>query len=100
MTLVKSLYRTKLSCGRTIRLLAHPLSPALFSHQVVSLSQSSCVSPSSLLTGGVGGECGRGAKPYDREKALHSINYAKLSGDVQYNEDLQLIDASLDPFPT
>ncbi len=32
-------------------------------------------------------------------KPLHSINYSKLSGDVQYNEDLQLIEASLDPFP-
>jgi len=35
------LYRIRLSCGRTIRLLAHPLPPSR--QQVISLSQSSCV---------------------------------------------------------
>jgi hypothetical protein len=57
-------------------LLAHPL-PRL-RQQVVSLSQSSCVSPVELTGGrGGGGERGVGdvrrAKSYDREKALPSI---------------------------
>jgi hypothetical protein len=44
---------SKLSCGRNIRLYARPLSR----QQFVSLSQSSCVSPSNLLRGeGVGVE--------------------------------------------
>jgi hypothetical protein len=50
-------------------------SPTLSRHQVVSLSQSSYCHRSSLLTG----EGGAGAKSYDGEKALSSINHAILS---------------------
>jgi hypothetical protein len=45
-----------------------------------SLSQSSCVSPSSLLKG-EGGRGRRGAKANDNEKAWPSINHSILSGD-------------------
>jgi hypothetical protein len=38
--ILDDLWRTRLSCGRMIRLLAHPLPPSR--QQVVSLSQSSC----------------------------------------------------------
>jgi hypothetical protein len=61
-----------------IRLLAHPL-PLLSRQQVVSLSQSSCVSPVKL-NDRRGREVGwRGAKSYDREKAWSSINHSILS---------------------
>jgi hypothetical protein len=66
------LKRTRLSWGRMIRLLPPPFSR----QQVVSLSQSSCVSPVELTDGGAGGG---GAKVYDSEKARSSINYSILS---------------------
>ncbi len=52
-----------LSCGRMIRLLAHPL-PPYSRQQIASLSQSSCVAPIELTDmrwGGGGGE----AKSYE-----------------------------------
>ncbi len=67
--------RTKLSCGRMIRLLTHPLPP---SHVCkLSLFQSSCVSPVELTDGRGGDEDGGG----DRVKAWSSINHSILSGD-------------------
>jgi septin family protein len=48
-------WRTRLSCGRVIWLLSHPLTP-LSRQQVVSLSQPSYVSPAELMKG----EEGRG----------------------------------------
>ncbi len=55
---LNDLYMTLLSCGRMIRLLAHPL-PSLSWQQVVSLSQSPCVSLVELTDGRVGeGVCG------------------------------------------
>jgi hypothetical protein len=74
--------RARLSCGRMILLLA-PLSRP----QVVSLSQSSCVSPVDLLTGG-GEWGGRGAESYDRERVWPSVNHFILSV-LAYSEDLQ-----------
>ncbi len=61
-----------------IRLLAHPF-PSSPVTQLVSLSQSSCVSPTlwcrlSSLLAGDGGGGGRGAK-YEREKAWPSVYY-------------------------
>jgi hypothetical protein len=44
---------------------------------VVSLSQSSCVSPVELTNG----RGGRGAKTYDDEKAWPSINHSILSAE-------------------
>jgi hypothetical protein len=52
-----------------------PLPSPLFRQQVVSLSQSSSVSPVELSDGREGGR-GRGAKSYDREKAWPSINHS------------------------
>jgi hypothetical protein len=57
------------SRGRMIRLQARPSSRQQL---VVSLSQSSCVSPVELTEGG-------GGKTYDREKAWPSINHLILS---------------------
>jgi hypothetical protein len=53
---LNGLLRTRLSCGRMIRLLAHPL-PFFTRQQLVSLAHPSCVSPIelSLPTGGGGG---------------------------------------------
>ncbi len=53
--------------------------PPLSRQPVVSLSQSSCVTPIEL-TDGRGGRGGRGAKSYDREKAWPSINQYSLGG--------------------
>ncbi len=50
-SLLNDLQKTRLSAGRMIRLLTHPL-PPLSREQVVSLSQSSCVSPVELTDGG------------------------------------------------
>jgi hypothetical protein len=71
----------RLSLGRIIRLLAHPLPP--FSHEkVVSFSQISQPSCESLveLTDGRGGGCGGGAKLFDRDKAWPSIKHLIFSG--------------------
>jgi hypothetical protein len=62
-----------------IRLYARPLPPSIFRQQIVSLSQSSCVSPPVHLIDGRGGgegvgRHGRGAESYDRKKAWASIN--------------------------
>ncbi len=64
-----------------IRLLVHPLHP-LPRQQVVSLSQSYCVSPVELTAGRGGGEGGRGVKikSHDRKKAWPSINHSICSG--------------------
>ncbi len=57
-----------------------PTSP-LYRQQIVSLSQSSCVSPIQLTDGKGGGGGRRGAEPYDRKKAWSSINCSILSGE-------------------
>ncbi len=57
---LNDILRTKLSRHRVIWLLPHPL-PSLSRQQVVSLSQSSCVSPVELFDGREGG--GLGEKP-------------------------------------
>jgi hypothetical protein len=61
--------------------------PPLFRQQVVSLSQSSCVSSVELTDGrgGLGG--GGGAKSYDGEKALSSLKHSILqySNSTEYN---------------
>jgi hypothetical protein len=59
-----------------IRFLSHILLPFFSRQQVVSLSQSSCVSPVELAEGG---ERELGAKSYDREKAWLSRNHSILS---------------------
>ncbi len=56
---LNDLLRTRLSCGRMIRLLTHPLLP-LSRQQLVSLPQPSCVSPAELT--GVRGERRRRAR--------------------------------------
>jgi hypothetical protein len=66
---MNDLWRTRLSLRHLIWFLPPPLSR----QQVVSLSQSSC------LTQG-GGEGVEGAKSYDREKAWSSIKHSILSG--------------------
>jgi hypothetical protein len=53
--------------------------PPVSREQVVSLSQSSSVSPVELTIAGGGGG-GSGAKAYDRAKAWSSINHTILSG--------------------
>jgi hypothetical protein len=67
-----------------IRLFAHHLPPPPSSQQVVSISQSFCVSAVErrLKRGDwrEGGEGGRGAELYDREKAWPSIKHSILSG--------------------
>jgi hypothetical protein len=63
--------RTRLSRCRMIWLLHHALPPSC--QPVVSLSQSSFVSPVEL-TDGRGGRWGGGAKTYNREKAWSSMN--------------------------
>ncbi len=55
---LNDLERTMLSCARMIRILAHPFT-LLSRQQVVSLSQSSCVSLVEFTDGSEGGE-GRG----------------------------------------
>ncbi len=64
--------------------------PFPLSHQlVISLSQSSCVSPVELIDGGGGGGGGgRGTKSYDREKAWPSIIHTILSGMKRWFEIL------------
>ncbi len=58
-----------------------PPPPFPLSHQqVVSLSQSSSVSPVELTDRRVGERNGEGAKSYDSEKAWSSINHLILSG--------------------
>ncbi len=58
--------------------LSHPL--PLFPKQIVSLSQSSCVSPVELTYGWVGFGDGGGSKSHDSEKAWSSIiNHLILS---------------------
>ncbi len=56
-----------------------PTPPPLSRQQVVSLSQSSCVSPVEH-TSGRGGEGRAGAKSYEGENAWSSINQLILSG--------------------
>jgi hypothetical protein len=63
------IYRGRLSCGRMIRLHAHPL-PLM--SKFVSLTQSSCVSPVKLTSGREGGR--GGAKLCVCEEAWLSIN--------------------------
>ncbi len=67
--------------------------PSPFSHQqVVSLSQSSCVTGQAYWRGGGGGGWGGGlrSKPYDSEKVWPSINHSILSANksvkVSYSE--------------
>ncbi len=73
------LYRTRLSCGRMIQLLA----PPPFRQQVVYLFPYSCVSPVKLTNGswpiGWEGKCKWGAKSYDHQKAWSSIIHSILS---------------------
>jgi hypothetical protein len=54
---------------------SYPLS----GQQVVSLSQSTCVSPVQLTNGIRGEEGGKRAESYDDEKAWSSINHSRLS---------------------
>ncbi len=76
----KDLEMSKLSFGRIIRLHARPL--PISSQQIVSLSQSSRVSPVEVTDRkGVWG--GREAESYDRKKAWPSINCSMRS--VFYN---------------
>jgi hypothetical protein len=71
---LNDLSRTKLSCDRMIRLLAHPL-PSLSSASCLSFSVFQFVAGrANWREGG-----GREAKSYDREKALPSINLQILS---------------------
>jgi hypothetical protein len=78
----------------------HPL-PLLvcMCEQVVSLSESSCVSPV-LLTDrrreGGGGWCWVGAISYDAEKALSSINYSILSEVVRIVNSSRSFEFNLD----
>ncbi len=58
-----------------------PPSPPPTQQQIVSLSQSSYMSPVELTDGR--GD-GRGARSYDGEKAWPSINYSVLSGYICY----------------
>ncbi len=70
---------------RSYDLARRPPPSPLSRHQVISLSQSSCVSPAEL-TDGEGGEgaSGRRAKLlYDRKKAWSSGNNSVLSGGPQ-----------------
>ncbi len=65
-----------------------PPPPPLSLQQIVSLSQSSCVSPVQLTDGRRGGEGGRlGAESYDRKKAWASINCSLLSGEEDGDGD-------------
>ncbi len=73
---VNNLQRARLSCGRMIRLLAHPL-PLISRQQIVSLSQYSPVRPYWRWEGE---GCRHGGKLYDHEKAWPSINHSILSG--------------------
>jgi hypothetical protein len=82
------LLRTRLSCRRMIWLLAHLPAP-ISRLQVVSLSQSSYVSPVEL-TNGRGGRSEGGAKSYDHEKAWSSIYYPILSGKNVHHSFLDL----------
>jgi hypothetical protein len=70
---LKDLLRIRLSCGPMVRLLApSPLSR----EQVVSLSQSSCVSPAELTERvGAGGVLEVEPNHCDREKVWPSINH-------------------------
>jgi hypothetical protein len=61
-----------------IRLHAHPL-PPLSRQQLVSLSQSSYVSPVELTDGRDSDGDGRKAESYDCKKAWPSINHSILS---------------------
>jgi hypothetical protein len=70
------LKRTRLSCGRMIRLIAHPLPPSPVSNMSLFLGLSVC-RRSSLLTG-EGGGGGQGAKSYDREETGPSISFNTL----------------------
>jgi hypothetical protein len=56
-----------------------PPLPHLHRQQLVSLSQSSCVSPVQLTDGRGGGRGGRGAKSYYHHKAWPSIKHSILS---------------------
>ncbi len=69
---LNDLLRTALSCGRMIWFLPLP-SPPISRKQVVSLSQSSGVSPVEITDGREGGGGGRGAKSRLRE-SWSSIN--------------------------
>jgi hypothetical protein len=71
--LKNDLSMAKLSCCRMIRLHAHPLSR----QQLVSLSQSSCVSQSSLL---------RGEAAPQESLALY-INHSVLSASIWWRDD-------------
>jgi hypothetical protein len=73
-----------------IRLLAHHLSR----QQVISLSQSSCVSPVWLNDG----KGGRGAKSYDRGKTWPSITLSTLSVPV-LRFWIRILFNQLDPDP-
>jgi hypothetical protein len=55
-----------------------PSPSPLSRQQIVSLSQSSCVSPVEFTDRGGGELSGRGAKSYDRKKAWPCINYSIL----------------------
>ncbi len=72
---LNDLYRIRLSC-----VLWFGSWPTPSRQQVVSLSQSSCVSPIELTDRIAGREGGRGAELYDGEKAWTSINHLILSG--------------------
>jgi hypothetical protein len=68
----------RLSCGRTIRLLFHPLPPSPVSKLILFFSLFVCRRSSLLMVDGGGG----GAKSCDREKAWSSISQSILSGTV------------------
>jgi hypothetical protein len=68
--------------GHKVRL--HPLGPYTLSRQqLISLSQSSLLSPVELSEGR-GGRGRLGAESYDRRRALPSINHSILSGMAPY----------------
>jgi hypothetical protein len=73
---LNDLYRARLSCGRIIRPLAHPL-PPLSCQQVVSLSLSSCVSPVELADGRGGWTWNQIIRPWE---SLASIHHSILFG--------------------
>ena len=85
---MNDLLRTRLSCRCMIWLLAHLPAPISRS-QVVSLSQSSYMSPVEL-TNGRGGRSEGGAKSYNHEKAWSSIYYPILSGKNVHHSFLDL----------
>ncbi len=60
----------------------------------VSLSQSSCVSPVAFTDGRAGQGVGGGAKSYDSEKAMSSINHyilIQVSGQYTFQKTVEMM---------